>query len=80
MKLEAANILVFKQTKAATVPCKQQSGSLPAAGLLGPQHTSVFLFFLLLSAACSSECSEQLTKALYHKTLQFLFRHSIKVR
>ena len=88
ISLEATNVPVSKLTRSATHVSNNQATFQPLdsgdpstlRSLSLSSLSSPSLLLLLLSAACSSERSEQLTKTLYHKTLQFHSRHSIKVR
>lgn len=79
--LEATNAPVSKLTRSATHVSNNQATFQPLdSGDPSTLYSLSTLFLLLFSAACSSERSEQLTKTLYHKTLQFHSGHSIKVR
>lgn len=81
--LEATNVPVSKLTRSATHVSNNQATFQPLdsgdpSTLLSRSLSASSL--LLLSTACSSERSEQLTETLYHKTPWFHSHHSIKVR
>lgn len=81
LTLEATNVPVSQLTRSATHVSNNQATFQPLDS--GDPSTLLSLSahsLLLLSAACSSERSEQLTKTLYNKTLYFHSHHSIKAR